>query len=1030
MYLLSNKFIGDTNEKRLYKSLKKHGGTQLFKYVLSITNQTAEALIEAIFRLVVEAEDSEMVKFFLESKVNSNGRTCRLKDIPSLLTPLQYACLRGNVDLAEMLINAGAVVDEPGAGWRSSALVLAIFGANMWHDAHDWGDDYSVSSDDTSWDGLSDTHSSCDEADGESDESYPLLTLVQSLIRAGAKVNLEDLDPYSLDGVWVQEEFQSVRGLSEDLIYGGHTPLTAASKYRFPEIVSLLIEEGADVTAQTEHRTTALHECIYSWDELKSDVDETQKPLSLFDRGSAFEGCKRTTPVFDVARGLLEAGADANEAALYEFRYEWHSEDEDEMLYDSPYYSSSFSPMDLASFIPQSKLGLTELLIANGAHPTEKSLSIAVKAQNFEAYSVLLREGAPISEVTVQNILEIPSNPHGNCWVNRLLNVRGDAQTRNALWLEAIKRGMTDILILLGSGTLAPFSGISSSLTLAIESLCSNGNVDAFRHVLGLYSDRIPANQLLGASIHAAVSKGHYELAEILIDSGADVNAITSTGATALLVTVMRKNHRLAHKFRQRGALLEAESALCPYRHRAPGDVLLAAILVNDFVMINYLIEEGANINAPGRGTLSKCVNGCVCMIPLTAAIATKKWSLIPYLLFMGSDVNNPAELSECTSPLEAAVRCQKLDVVQTLIQNGANPRDEGAAKEAKTWNEPEVFKLLLMPTDYREEDRDDTQARSALRSAIEAKNLESITLQLERKQVDINRLEYYEAGWDVASTPLYDALGIFDPAPRFEVTALLVKYGADPNGIVWRNGVKAKSAILIAIERYLPMDLVGLLLDCAAKTNNALGWHEDYSYSPVQLAAKQGQLDVVQALLSHGSDANVVPPRSKEAPALWLALENENLDMVRCLINHGACPNAIHPNMRHTPLQAASRGGYIRIVEELIRLGADVNAPPHRFRGATALQFAAMEGFVGIAELLLQNGAEVDAPPAHVDGRSALEGAAEHGRLDMVQFLLNAGARVTGASQEQYNRAIKRASDNGHYAVHRLLESYFQQSL
>ena len=112
-------------------------------------------------------------------------------------------------------------------------------------------------------------------------------------------------------------------------------------------------------------------------------------------------------------------------------------------------------------------------------------------------------------------------------------------------------------------------------------------------------------------------------------------------------------------------------------------------------------------------------------------------------------------------------------------------------------------------------------------------------------------------------------------------------------------------------------------------------------------------------------------------------------------------------------------------MVELLLEYGADVNLPPAKKYGATALQFAAMKGFMGIVYLLWENGADVDAPPAEVDGRTALEGAAEHGRIDMVQLLLNAGAKIFQDGQPQYENAVRRASENGHHAIRRLLESY-----
>ncbi|KAE9373917.1 ankyrin, partial [Stipitochalara longipes BDJ] len=126
-----------------------------------------------------------------------------------------------------------------------------------------------------------------------------------------------------------------------------------------------------------------------------------------------------------------------------------------------------------------------------------------------------------------------------------------------------------------------------------------------------------------------------------------------------------------------------------------------------------------------------------------------------------------------------------------------------------------------------------------------------------------------------------------------------------------------------------------------------------------------------------------------------------------------------------HTALQMASRDGSKEIVELLLEEGADVNAPPAREFGATALQFAAIKGLLGIACVLLQYDADVNAPAAEVDGRTALEGAAEYGRIDMVQLLLNSGANVFQDGQEQYENAMRRASENGHHAVKRLLELY-----
>lgn len=94
-------------------------------------------------------------------------------------------------------------------------------------------------------------------------------------------------------------------------------------------------------------------------------------------------------------------------------------------------------------------------------------------------------------------------------------------------------------------------------------------------------------------------------------------------------------------------------------------------------------------------------------------------------------------------------------------------------------------------------------------------------------------------------------------------------------------------------------------------------------------------------------------------------------------------------------------------MVQFLIDLNADVNAPPARSSGGTALQLAAIGCYIQIVSLLLCHKADVDAPASKFDGRTALEGAAEHGRLDIVRMLLNAGAAQTrGKDTAQFGRA------------------------
>ncbi|KAH8758505.1 ankyrin repeat-containing domain protein [Hyaloscypha sp. PMI_1271] len=218
---------------------------------------------------------------------------------------------------------------------------------------------------------------------------------------------------------------------------------------------------------------------------------------------------------------------------------------------------------------------------------------------------------------------------------------------------------------------------------------------------------------------------------------------------------------------------------------------------------------------------------------------------------------------------------------------------------------------------------------------------------------------------------------------------------------------------------------LVDYLMGEGAAVNNPPNWPR--AKSALCVAIDQNNLQKVQLLLEAGAQVNKDLAGDMQFSPMQLASENRDTEMVRLLLQYKGDPNAVFGEMKHTPLQMASRDGSKEMVELLLEQGADVNSPSAKKFGATALQFAAIKGLLGIAYLLLENGADVNAPPAEMGGRTALEGAAEHGRVDMVQLLLNAGANISQdqGGQSLYENAARRATENSHRAIRRLLESY-----
>jgi ankyrin repeat protein len=154
------------------------------------------------------------------------------------------------------------------------------------------------------------------------------------------------------------------------------------------------------------------------------------------------------------------------------------------------------------------------------------------------------------------------------------------------------------------------------------------------------------------------------------------------------------------------------------------------------------------------------------------------------------------------------------------------------------------------------------------------------------------------------------------------------------------------------------------------------------------------------------------------EAAPMYFAAFCGFPDMVEKLIRE-------HPEHVHawggplgTALHAASRMKHLKVVQSLLRHGADVNSPGRWRR--TPLLFASVQGHHEVGQWLLEHGAGVNAKEADND-RTSLHLAASYGRLEMVQTLLKHNAD-TNARDDSGRTPLHFASSYGLVDIVRLL--------
>jgi ankyrin repeat protein len=393
------------------------------------------------------------------------------------LTPLQFACIRGNIELAQELIKAGSSIDQPRTGWKSSALVLAIIGENLRDRRSFWDDDQGVISDPNDGESPDEVHSQ------EGTDRF--FNLINSLIDAGASVNVDVTGGLgAMRPSWRYEQ-----------ISDGHSPLTAASKYRIPELVDLFIQKGADIRFLTDKVMSALHECLYSWEEMNSEDGEL---IPLCRRRQLFPGSKCASKIAGVVRSLLKAGADVN--------YEYCDGHCEKHAFDIECDCPSSTTLDLG--LLTGSVEIVDMILCAGARTTtEYSVEYAIEIDSVEVLGCLLSDGAPLSKEAIANAMQ---RDHSGLYVKALLAERQNIRTKIAVLVEAIKCGaMSTILHLFKDETSnqRKLFQNNSDLTSAIEHCCEKGYIDILRFILEKSSTHgVSISPMFGRSLCMAAS--------------------------------------------------------------------------------------------------------------------------------------------------------------------------------------------------------------------------------------------------------------------------------------------------------------------------------------------------------------------------------------------------------------------------------------------------------------------------------------------------------------------------------------------
>ena len=183
-------------------------------------------------------------------------------------------------------------------------------------------------------------------------------------------------------------------------------------------------------------------------------------------------------------------------------------------------------------------------------------------------------------------------------------------------------------------------------------------------------------------------------------------------------------------------------------------------------------------------------------------------------------------------------------------------------------------------------------------------------------------------------------------------------------------------------------LDMVTLLLDKGAKINAK----DVDDYRPIHHAADRMRLkdslgkleekmDIAKLLIERGARIDLYSAGKNHTP-LDLAAREGDLEMVELLVDNGANVN------KYKPLHHASKNGHLEIVTYLVEHGANLNEPD--------------DIVIGV------DGANLNEPDIEigVDALSPLHEAVKGGHFDVVEYLVEQGADIN-ATHDHYRKPI-----------------------
>ncbi len=273
----------------------------------------------------------------------------------------------------------------------------------------------------------------------------------------------------------------------------------------------------------------------------------------------------------------------------------------------------------------------------------------------------------------------------------------------------------------------------------------------------------------------------------------------------------------------------------------------------------------------------------------------------------------------------------------------------------------------------------------------------------------------YYVKKVEMSGVPFSDKAFLDEVSKNsVKTVGLFIKAGIPADAV----NEKGQTALMIAADKGNETILTMLI----KQAPGAIKHVDKGGNTALMTAVRQGREAIVHVLVEHGAEVNYTASTIEgAASALQAALDvpdfnKEQMNIMRYLLEHGADVKGRNASGQF-PLLFAADHGQTDAAGVLIEHGADVNDADAK--GTFPLLSAACRGHSGFVALLMDKGANVKM--ATTDGQSSLQCAAREGRGDTVKVLLERGAAVNAKAKNGFT-ALAEAAKTGNVDLVRLL--------